>query len=91
MVVTDQPHVVVAGELGVGIAAVEVSLGLDVNDVYGDWIRRREVGDGGCVLVRPDRIVAWRSAGPVEDPTSALREVMASVLARDGEGEPAHG
>jgi 2,4-dichlorophenol 6-monooxygenase len=70
----------VSAELGVEVAGVQVSLGLEVNDVYGDWIRRREVGDRGCVLVRPDRIVAWRSPDEVEDPQKVLREVMSHIL-----------
>ncbi|MEM9729079.1 MAG: FAD-dependent monooxygenase, partial [Myxococcota bacterium] len=74
----------VSAELGVEIAGVPISLGLDVNDVCADWIRRREVGDAGCVLVRPDRIVAWRSADTVDDATAALRNVMSSVLGSRG-------
>lgn len=74
-----------SSELGVEIAAVPVSLGLAVNDVYGDWIRRREIGDAGCVLVRPDRIVAWRAPGAVEDPEKALRDVLSAIL---GAGSP---
>ena len=70
----------VGAALDVEIAGVQVSLGLDVNDVYGDWIRRREVGDRGCVLVRPDRIVAWRSLDRVDDPEAALRAVMSGIL-----------
>jgi 2,4-dichlorophenol 6-monooxygenase len=70
----------VSAEVGVEIAGVQVSLGLDVNDVYGDWIRRREIGDRGCVLVRPDRIVAWRSLDRVDDPEPALRAVMLGIL-----------
>ncbi len=42
----------------------------------------REVADDGCVLVRPDRFVAWRSAGAVDDPTSALSDVMHTILDR---------
>ena len=70
----------VAAALGVEIAAVQASLGLVVNDVYGDWGRRRGVGDRGCVLVRPDRIVAWRVPGPVDDPEAALRAAMSRIL-----------
>jgi len=73
-------------ELGVEIAGVRVSLGLEVNDVYGDWIRRREIGDRGCVLVRPDRIIAWRSPDAVDDPKQTLAAVMSDIL---GAGEPA--
>jgi len=70
----------VASELGVKMEAVQVSLGLPVNDVYGDWIKRREVNDDGCVLVRPDRIVAWRSMAMSSDPKAALRDVMSKIL-----------
>jgi len=72
----------VSAKLGIEVAAVQVSLGLAVNDVYGDWIRRREIGDKGCVLVRPDRIVAWRSPDLVDDPKAALRAVMSAILGR---------
>jgi len=70
----------VSAELGVEVEGIPVSLGLAIDDVYGDWIRRREVGDRGCVLVRPDRIVAWRSPGPVEEPEATLRAVMSRIL-----------
>lgn len=74
----------VSAELGVDVEGVQVSLGLDVNDVYGDWIRRREISDNGCVLVRPDRIVAWRSADLVDDPKTVLQNVMSTVLGKGG-------
>lgn len=70
----------VSAELGVEIAGVQVSLGLDVNDVYGDWMRRREIGDRGCLLVRPDRIIAWRAHERPGDPEAALRAAMTSIL-----------
>jgi 2,4-dichlorophenol 6-monooxygenase len=70
----------VSAETGVEISGVRISLGLEVNDVLGQWTQRREVGDSGCVLVRPDRIVAWRSDGMAEDPSASLRSVMAWVL-----------
>ena len=49
-------------------------------DVYGDWTKRREVNDGGCVLVRPDRIVAWRSMDLVPQPEKTLRDVMERIV-----------
>ena len=72
----------VASELDVDIDAVTVSLGHDVSDAYGDWARRRDVGDDGAVLVRPDRIIAWRSDGLPDDPTGALRAAMSRLLDR---------
>jgi len=70
----------VASDLGVSIQAVEISLGKPVNDVYGEWTRQREVDDDGCVLVRPDRIVAWRSRNLGAEPEADLREVMQRIL-----------
>lgn len=70
----------VSKELGVDVSAVQVSLGLEINDVYQDWATRREIADGGCVLVRPDRIVAWRSREPMQNAVAKLREVMIAIL-----------
>jgi 2,4-dichlorophenol 6-monooxygenase len=51
-----------AAKTGVPIS-VRVIGGRDgISDPYGEWAARREVETTGCVLVRPDRHVAWRSA-----------------------------
>ena len=50
--------------------------GAEYEDVYGDWARLREVGDTGCVLVRPDNHVCFRNAGLPGDPTGALLSVL---------------
>lgn len=80
----------VSAETGVTIQAVTVGLGQHSNDVLGAWARAREIGDDGCLLVRPDRIVAWRCAGSVPDPTTTLRDVVTSILgspkSRNGSG-----
>lgn len=70
----------VSETLNVRIRPVQVSLGLEVNDVYGDWTHQREVTDAGCLLVRPDRFVAWRSQGPVDDPHTELLLAMQRIL-----------
>jgi 2,4-dichlorophenol 6-monooxygenase len=72
----------VAEETGVPIKPVSVGLGQANNDVLGKWTRTREVNDRGCVLVRPDRFVAWRCAHPVSDPTAELRRVITTILDR---------
>jgi len=51
-------------------------------DHTGDWARAREIGDTGCVLVRPDQHVAWRAEAMADDPAAALRRVMTKILAR---------
>ncbi len=72
----------VTRDTGVTIAPVTVGLGQTDNDVLGAWTRLREVTDRGCVLVRPDRFVAWRCPAPVADPAGALGKVMRKILNR---------
>ncbi len=79
---------VVAGELGVAIAALSVGMRQPNDDVNGDWARKREIDDRGCLLVRPDRFVAWRSHDLRADPVQALRNVLTEILFRGSvEGE----
>jgi 2,4-dichlorophenol 6-monooxygenase len=72
----------VTREMGVTIETVAVGLGQPNNDVLGKWIRARETNDRGCLLVRPDRFVAWRCPDSVADPVGDLRAVMATILGR---------
>jgi 2,4-dichlorophenol 6-monooxygenase len=51
-------------------------------DPYGDWEQRREVECDGCVLVRPDRHVAWRHPSLDAEGPARLRAVMDLILAR---------
>jgi len=67
-------------EFGVDVEPVIVSLGHETNDAYGDWTRCRDVDDTGALLVRPDRIVAWRSSTLPDDPTGRLRIVISQIL-----------
>ncbi|MHA6622756.1 aromatic-ring hydroxylase C-terminal domain-containing protein [Pseudonocardia sp. DLS-67] len=57
----------VAQDLGIELAAHVIGPGREHIDLYEDRARAREVGEDGCVLVRPDLHVAWRSAGLVDD------------------------
>lgn len=72
----------VGRELGVKIAGHSVGLRQPYDDVLGEWTRKREVRDHGCILVRPDGYVAWRSRDGVADAAGALRDVMSRILAR---------
>ncbi len=52
-------------------------------DPYCEWQRRRDIEEAGALLVRPDGIVAWRSAGAVHDPAEAaalLEQALNRVL-----------
>lgn len=71
----------VGEELGIEIVAHTVGLRQTNDDTFGHWTKLREVGDAGCILVRPDGYVGWRSKGPVEDPVDALRRTMRQILA----------
>ena len=46
------------------------------------WLRRREFGPDGAILVRPDRYVAWRSMGAGASPSEELAAALGHVLAR---------
>jgi 2,4-dichlorophenol 6-monooxygenase len=74
----------VAQDLGIELAAYVIGPGREYIDLYEDWARAREVDEDGCVLVRPDAHVAWRSTGLVEDPAADLHRVLSLVLSRDG-------
>lgn len=70
-------------ELLVGIRAASIGFRQDWEDVYFDWARTRQVEESGAVLVRPDRVVAWRcpkTVGTEEACTEKLRTVMRAVL-----------
>ena len=47
------------------------------------WAQFRGISEFGAVLVRPDRVVAWRCAGSVADPEAALADALSKVLSRD--------
>ena len=70
--------------VGVEVVCVSVGYGCEWEDVYFDWERRREVEDDGCVLVRPDRFVAWRAKSMPGDPGKKVEDVLRSVLCLDG-------
>ena len=46
------------------------------------WTQFRGISAKGAVLVRPDRVVCWRHAGPSEDPVAALGDALGTVLGR---------
>ena len=74
----------VATELGVPVKAVVIGPGREVTDLYYDWAELREVEEGGALLVRPDKHIAWRSHDLPEDPARHLRDALLQVLGRSG-------
>jgi 2,4-dichlorophenol 6-monooxygenase len=51
-------------------------------DHTGDWARASEISDTGCLLVRPDQHVAWRSADMAAGAEAELRRALITVLSR---------
>jgi 2,4-dichlorophenol 6-monooxygenase len=70
----------VARDLGLEIACYRIGPFLDYEDPYGTWGRLSEVEEAGCVLVRPDLYVGWRSATLVPGPTDVLHRALKSIL-----------
>ena len=62
------------------IAIYVIGPGQEVLDLYDDWARLREIHDSGCILVRPDGFVAWRSVGPADDAATELVAALDAVL-----------
>ncbi|MGA5493593.1 FAD-dependent oxidoreductase [Streptomyces cinereoruber] len=72
-----------AARLSVPLDSYRIGAGPDadlVPEAGADWAELHGVTEGGAVLVRPDGFVAWRSEGPVEDPETELRTVLATLL-----------
>ncbi|KAK4455406.1 FAD binding domain-containing protein [Podospora aff. communis PSN243] len=72
----------VGAALGVRIKASAIGFGLEWRDVYDIWADTRGVEESGAVLVRPDRVVAWRAQEvlPADQCVTKLQEVMRSIL-----------
>jgi 2,4-dichlorophenol 6-monooxygenase len=72
----------VAASMGIPLEAVVIGPGRDVTDLYFDWERMREIDEDGVLLVRPDKIIAWRSQSLPANPAAALTDALTSVLSR---------
>lgn len=76
----------VSAELGVPINVHSIGFRQEWEDTYFDWERLRGVDEDGAVLIRPDRVVGWRTQslpGSSESPCAAkLSQAMRSILGR---------
>ena len=72
----------IGGVLGIEIVVYSIGWGQDYEDCLFRWVERRGVEEKGAVLVRPDRIVAWRSREMLEESERGekLLAVMRCVL-----------
>jgi hypothetical protein len=58
------------------------SVGRHLVDVDGTFASAYGLDDGGAALVRPDGIVAWRTASMPVDPAASLADAIAKALGR---------
>jgi 2,4-dichlorophenol 6-monooxygenase len=75
----------VAARFQIPMESFLIGHGRDLLDLYGDWAQTREIGEAGCVLVRPDGYVAWRAAGAagsVNEAEASLAGVFARILGK---------
>lgn len=82
-----------ASELPVELAAFRIGPGCEVADLYGDWAAIADIGETGCVLVRPDQHIAWRLPHAPADTTAELRRALRRCLSMrvyDGEHHSGH-
>jgi 2,4-dichlorophenol 6-monooxygenase len=70
----------VSEKMGVDILVASIGPYLDYEDLYGTWREISETDESGCVLVRPDLIVAWRCHSVPGDPLQALDSAMRQIL-----------
>ncbi|MGE8166317.1 FAD-dependent oxidoreductase [Paraburkholderia sp. NPDC080076] len=73
----------IGNEFGISVNGWVIAHGSSTIDAYGRWGELREIEDGGCVVVRPDRFVAYRANDLVTDPLGTLRRVFAQILGRE--------
>jgi len=70
----------VSRELNIDLNAYIIGPSQEYTDLYDDWARMREVNEEGCVLVRPDNYVGWRSNSMPKDPHADLLHAIKSIL-----------
>jgi len=71
----------VAGTTHVPLRAVRIGhLDGDYRDPRCTWLRQRQIGPRGAVLVRPDRFVGWRSLDAASDAASELQSALSRML-----------
>lgn len=71
-----------AEAIGVPMKVIEIGHFRLVDDPTGNWARLRGIEEDGCILVRPDRFVAWRCNALPADPEAELGRVAAALLGR---------
>lgn len=69
-------------EVGVTVLVLGIGGPAELSDPQGEWAEVNDVPQGGAVLVRPDRHVAWRAAPDAADRGRALQAALEALLDR---------
>ena len=64
------------------IPVVQIGPGRAYTDLYGEWTDRREIGDSGCLLIRPDFHIALRVKAVNARAAEQLEDALSSILGR---------
>ncbi len=70
----------VGHDLAIDLAVVRIGAS-ETRDAYGEWARLREIPEHGCLLVRPDAYIAWRSSSCPDTPAAATAELTSAMTA----------
>jgi 2,4-dichlorophenol 6-monooxygenase len=71
-------------QFGTAIDGFVIGPGRELTDLYGEWAEAREIGESGCLLVRPDAHVGWRAAD-AGDEQNRLSAAVAGILGRSSD------
>jgi 2,4-dichlorophenol 6-monooxygenase len=72
----------IADAEGLPLDAVRIGhLDGELYDPRCTWLRYREFGPEGAILVRPDRFIAWRSLGAADASAEVLAQALGKILA----------
>lgn len=69
-----------AAALGIELSVHVIGPGEELEDSYGDFARLSEIPENGALLVRPDRFIAWRTAGDSAAEQAQLTTVLRTLL-----------
>lgn len=72
----------VAAQTGVDIQTFVIGYGQAIKDINGDWNKRREIRESGCVLVRPDCYICFRHATATSKAGELLLNAMLQILGK---------
>jgi putative polyketide hydroxylase len=67
-------------ESGFPIRSIDIRAEVRTLDIWHEWMALYGVGEDGAVLVRPDGMVAWRSANAADDAHGALTTALETII-----------